>query len=294
MLNSSQLQTTEQVNPIDSSQIVTLHITDRLSVRAYKDCRPAYLETGSIQKGLVLLLDGRELIEEGVGFGVPIVKYEDKTFFSSTADMSIKETFSNCTLTKVYTLDTVSMKKFGQTTYIDNGLYSCLRKSFQILYLKHKKLTPVFNKIMELRDCANIKTEFVKVQPRGTVTVTYQCKSDGINVQADFSKLSLNKCHEVLVLNEQGSSIFQKYVDSSSSMFFGTKIGAWETVTAKQASLLSTNGQIAFSVQNKKGTTLFRGWEHTRKRFSWAGLNYSMRPNTGIFDYSIGLNFKET
>jgi hypothetical protein len=147
---------------------------------------------------------------------------------------------------------------------------------------------------MELRDCANIKTEFVKVQPRGTVTITYQCKSDGIDIQADFSKLSLNNCHEVLVLNEQGSSIFQKYVDSNSSMLFSTKIGAWETVTAKQASLMSTNGQIAFSVQNKKGTTLFRGWEHTKKRFSWAGLSYSMRPNNGIFDYSIGLNFKET
>ena len=138
-----------------------------------------------------------------------------------------------------------------------------------------------------------LKLNSLTVKPRGTVTVTYHCKSDGIDVQADFSKLSLNKCHEVLVLNEQGSSIFQKYVDSSSSMLFGNKIGAWETVTAKQASLLSTNGQIAFSVQNKKGTTLFRGWEQTRKRFSWAGLSYSMRPNNGIFDYSIGLNFKE-
>ncbi len=294
MLTSSQLQTTKQANSIDPDQTVTIQLTDRLSVRIYKDCRPTCLETGSLQKGLVLQLNGNELIEEGIGFGVPIVKYLDKTFFSSTADISIQKNDSNLTLTKVFTLDTVSRKKFGQTTYIDDDLYSPLRKTFQILYLKHKKLTPVFNKIMELRDCANIKTEFVKVQPRGTVTVTYQCKSDGINVQADFSKLSLNNCHEVLVLNEQGSSIFQKYVDSSSSMLFGTKIGAWETVTAKQASLLSTNDQIAFSVQNKKGTTLFRGWEHTKKRFSWAGLSYSMRPNNGIFDYSIGLNFKET
>jgi hypothetical protein len=294
VLTSSQLQTTKQANSINPDQTVTIQLTDHLSVRIYKDCRPTCLETGSLQKGLVLLLDGRELIEEGIGFGVPIVKYMDKTLFSSTADISIQENNSDWTLTKVFTLDKVSRKKFGQTTYIDDDLYSPLRKIFQILYLKHKKLTPVFNKIMELRDCANIKTEFITVQPRGTVTVTYQCKPDGIDVQADFSNLSLNKCQEVLVLNEQGSSIFQKYIDSSSSMLFGTKIGAWETVTAKQASLLSTNGQIAFSVKNKKGTTLFRGWEHTRKRFSWAGLSYSMRPNKGIFDYSIGLNFEET
>jgi len=292
VLTSNQLQTTKQASSIDPDQTLTTQLTDRLSVRIYKDCRPACLETGTLQKGLVLLLDGHELIEEGIGFGVPIVKYVDKTFFSSTADISIQENDSDCTLTKVFTLDTISRKKFGQTTYIDDDLYSPLRKTFQILYLKHKKLTPVFNKIMELRDCANVKTEFVKVQPRGIVTVTYQCKSDGIDVQADFSKLSLNRCHEFLVLNEQGSSIFQKYVDSGDLMLFGTKIGAWENVIAKQASLLSTNGQIAFSVQNKKGTTLFRGWEQTRKRFSWAGLSYSMRPNTGIFDYSIGLSSK--
>ena len=104
---------------------------------------------------------GEELIEEGVGFGVPIVKYEDKTFFSSTADVSIQKTGSAYKLTKVFTLDTVSLKKFGRTTYIDDGLYSPLRKTFQSLYLKHKKLNPLFNKAMELRDLANIKTEFI-------------------------------------------------------------------------------------------------------------------------------------
>ncbi len=195
-------------------------------------------------------------------------------------------------ITKVFTLDTVSLKKFGQATYIDDGLYSPLRKTFQRLYLKHKKLTPLFNKVMELRDLANIKTEFITVKPRGTVTINYHCQPTAINIQADFSKVTLNKCREVLVLNEQGSNVFQKYVDSSGLTLFGNKIGAWETVTADQASLQSAKGQISFSLQKDKDATLFRGWERTRKRFSWAGLSYSMRPNNGIFNYSIGLNFK--
>jgi hypothetical protein len=77
----SQLQTSKNTNLLDSRETVTLQLTDRLSVRLYRDCRPSCLETGALQKGLVLLLDERELIEEGVGFGVPIVRYTDKTFF---------------------------------------------------------------------------------------------------------------------------------------------------------------------------------------------------------------------
>lgn len=272
-------------------QPITLQLTDRLSVRLYKDCRPNCLETGALQKGLVLLLDGEELIEEGVGFGVPVVKYEDKTFFSSKAEVSIKQFGSGFIITKVFTLDTVSLKKLGRTAYIDDAIYSPLRKTFQRLYLKHKKLTPLFNKVMELRDLAKIRTEFITVKPRGTVTVNYHCQPAAINIQADFSKVALNKCQEVLVLNEQGSSIFQKYADTSGTTLFGNKIGAWETVTADQASLQSAKGQISFSLQNDRDATLFRGWERTRKRFSWAGLSYSMRPNNGTFDYSIGLSF---
>lgn len=287
----SQLQTNYQENFLDVEPF-TLQLADHLSVRLYKDCRPKCLETGALQKGLVLLLDGRELIEEGVGFGVPIVKYQDKTFFSGSADVSIQKNGSGFTLTKAYTLDTVSLKKFGQASYIDDGLYSPIRKTFQTLYLKHKKLTPLFNKAMELRELANIKTEFITVKPRGTVIVNYVFSPTVINIQADFSRIALSKCEEVLVLNEQGSMPFEKYVDSSGSNLFGREIGAWETVTADQASMQSARGQISFSLKKRRGTTLFRGWERTRKRFSWAGLSYSMPRNNGVFNYSIGVSFK--
>ena len=168
------------------------------------------METGALQKGLVLLLDGRELIEEGVGFGVPIVRYTDKTFFSSKAEVSVQQSGSDFIIKKVYWLDTVSRKKFGKTAYIDDAIYSPLRKNFQALYIKHKKLSPLFNKLMELRDAANIKTEFVTVKPRGTVKVTYHCKPTAIDIHVDFSKVTLNRCCEVLVLNEQGCGCLSK------------------------------------------------------------------------------------
>jgi hypothetical protein len=269
----------------------TQNLTDHLAVRIYRDCRPIYLETGTLQKGLVLMVDGEELIQEGMGFGVPIVKYADKTFFSSQADVSIRGIGHGIIITKVFTLDTVSLKKFGRATYINDTLYTPLRKAFESLYLKNKRLTPFFNKAMEFRDLANIKTEFIKVKPRGKVTMSYRFQSNNIvDIRADFSEVTLNKCVEMLVLNEQGSSFFQRYSDSSGLNLVCHKIGAWETVTADQASLEGARQQISFCLQNHRGTRLFRGWESTRKRFSWAGLSYSLRPNNDIFAYSIGLS----
>jgi hypothetical protein len=283
----TKLQSTDLTEPI------TVNLSDRLAVKLYKDCRPNCLETGALQKGLVLLVDGNELIEEGMGFGVPIVRYADKTFFSSTAEVSIRKVGSESILTKIYSLDTVSMKKFGQASYIDDDLYSSLRKTFQMLYLKHKKLTPIFNKAMELRDLANIKTEFITVKPRGTITVTYHCQPTTIIIQIDFSNITLNKCLELIVLNEQGSRVFKRYVDSNGLTLLGSKIGAWEEVTAKRASLQSAKQEVSFILQKKDGVQLFRGWEQTRKRFSWAGLSYSLVPNKGLFTYTIGLELQK-
>jgi hypothetical protein len=270
----------------------TVPLTDRLSVRLYKDCRPSCLETAALQKGLVLLLNGKELIEEGVGFGVPVVKYADKTFFSSTAEVALERSGIGYTLTKAFTIDTVSMKKLGNSSYIDDKIYSSLRKTFQLLYLKHGRLNPLFNKVMEIRNLFNIKTEFLNVKPRGTIIVTYNCQPNKIDITADYADISLNQCQEVLLLNEQGSSIFQAYTDSSGKRLVGNKIGAWNRVVADTAALQSSKGQLGFSLQSIDGASLFRGYEHTRKRFSWAGLSYSLKPMDGAVRYSIALNYK--
>lgn len=284
--NGSKSLATNLVEP------VTISLDDRLSVRLYADSRPHCLETASLQKGLVLMLDGEELIEEGVGFGVPVVKYEHKTYFSTSAEVSLEKNHLAHKLKKTYFLGAISRKKLWRASYINDGLYSSVHKKFEKLYLKHKNLSPFFNEIMELREIAKIKTEFVETEPQGAITVSYKIQPTVISVSFDFSDLTLNSCKEVLVLNEQGSSFFRKYVDASGLRLDGNKIGAWDAVTAGNASILNTNEQVEFSLQNIVGATLFRGWEKTRNRFSWAGLSYSIRPNQGTFEYDIRVSLK--
>jgi hypothetical protein len=279
----------EQLAPLEDA--ITVDISDQLSLRLYRDCRPSCLETSPLQKGLVLLLNGHELIEEGVGFGVPVVKYIDKTFFPSKAQVCIEKSGSEWILKKTFTLDLVSMKKLGNARYINDGVYSWLRKAFELLYLKHRKLNSLFNKAMELRELFNIKTEFLPVKPRGTIQVTYHCQAQGVKIHADFSQLSLKGCQEVLLLNEQGSSFFQRYADSSGEILVGNKIGAWDKVEAKEASLQSGGEYLKFSLQKVEGAQLFRGYERTRERFSWVGLSYAVPPRRRVFEYSVALSY---
>ena len=88
---------------------------------------------------------------------------------------------------------------------------------------------------MELREIAKVKTEFLKVKSRGAITVNYEIQPTVINVSVDCSDLMLSACQEILVLNEQGSTIFGEYTDTSGLKLVGNKIGAWDAVTADSA-----------------------------------------------------------
>ena len=270
---------------------ITIQLNDRLSLRVYKDNKPNCLETAPLQKGLILVYDGKELIEEGVGFGVPVVKYKDKTYFSSSAQVSMRKDGQFYILEKQYTLDAVSRKRFFKA-YVNDGFYSVIHKLFERAYLGHNALAPFNNKLMEFRQTLKIKTEFCKVNPRGTITSQYLFKPNSIQTTVDISNLQLQNCLEILVLNEQGASNFQNYSDSDGIKLSGNKIGAWNAVKAKEASLTNANGTLGFTLENGGSSMLFRGWEKTKNRFSWAGLSYSMLPKVRFFKYNIKIFYK--
>ena len=74
---------------------------DGLALRLYSDTRPLVGKIASLQKGLVLVQDGRELIQEGYGFGAPIVVYDGRAYLAREAEV---EAVTRTTLSKRFVI----------------------------------------------------------------------------------------------------------------------------------------------------------------------------------------------
>jgi len=241
-----------------------------------------------LQKGLVLVVDGSEIVEEGAGFGVPILKYSDKTFFSRTATVYVKEKDDKSTLiVKVFSLDTVSKKQM-QGAFINDSFYSVFHEIFEKVYLNYGKMRPIFDWIMRLRKTMGIETYFAKVSSRGNATFQYLCYPDHIKVCADFSKVDMTHCREILILNEQGASFFRK-IRNSKVVLQDRQIGAWIKNGSELVEFSDFEGRISFSADELDNATLYYGREQVKGRFSWAGIIYSLNPKTLLFNYTIRL-----
>jgi hypothetical protein len=140
---------------------------------------------------------------------------------------------------------------------------------------------------MELRNTLKVQTDFITVKPRGTAIFKYSCRPDEVQVTTELSMLELDRCEEILILNEQGSSFFRRYADSSGLLLFDRRIGAWARIVADEASFSDLKQELTFTVRNRSSAALFRGWEKTRGRFSWAGLAYSLSSRNSTFCYSL-------
>ncbi len=84
---------------------VTVPLHGALAVRLYADPRPHVGKVASLQKGLVLVCEGREIVEEGFGFGLPIVQVGDVAYLSRHASTSLVQREGRTTLVKSYTID---------------------------------------------------------------------------------------------------------------------------------------------------------------------------------------------
>jgi hypothetical protein len=258
---------------------------DKVSFRLYKDTRPHHLETATLQKGLVLTLNEKELVEEGVGFGVPAAIFPDKTYFSGSSSLEIKEKGLTEAVIKNFHLDMISRKSLWKAL-VNDRLYKLLTGSFVRAYRNSPNSRSVIFPLIKLRNKFGIRTMFTRVESRGVVKVTYTIKRRKMNIRADFSALD-KRCLRVLLLNEQGSTFFNRFFDANSLSLSGDKIGPWDLIKADWGCLSDSHNTLSFCLRNVPNSRLFRGREHVPGRLAWAGMTYEVSPDLGHFNYQL-------
>jgi hypothetical protein len=137
---------------------------------------------------------------------------------------------------------------------------------------------------MELRRALGLRTEFVRVRSRGMVNITYTL-SGSMQIKVDLTGLDTRGCKEILILNEQDGDFFRRYFDGEEVT--GDKIEAWRQVISENASFSDAKGSLMFALKKINGSSLFSGREHVKRCLSWSGLNYSLRPGTQDFTYTL-------
>jgi hypothetical protein len=285
------MPSSDSCNRVKRSHIIqrtpcTIPLHGNIVLRVYADTSPCNLEIARLQKGLVLTLDGRELIEEGVGFGVPVLVFSDRTYFSGSALVSIHVEGVDRVIVKRFVMDTISRKRWKDRFFVDNALYRLFSGSLAGVYRDHRSLGRAIFPLIKLRNVVGIRTHFTEAKPRGEVVMTYRVKRSDVSIRADMTQMNRNGCRKVLLLNEQGANFFRRFMDSSSGVA-RRRIGAWELIRADRACFSSEDGRLSFCLKRLPGSMLFAGRELIEGRLAWAGMGYELDPGTGSFDYDV-------
>jgi hypothetical protein len=233
--------------------------------------------TDRLQKGLLLYRGDKELSGEGVGFGVPILKFGFETVFAGSASVVSSES-NNIVID--YAMNLVPRMTSGEEErLIKSAAFYRLKEFFSLL---HREMRP-FRKILARgskisKSILGLRTRFEETNTVAVARVAYKIDPacDTVKVTADLTGLKKVNPSEVIIANELGASRFDFFRDSKGAARKGKAIGTWNETKAGSNTLADLRDGIGFTLQCVPGARLFRGREMVVGRLNWAGLNYSI------------------
>ncbi len=265
-----------------------LTISDSMALKVYSNTNPQNMKIAGLQKGLVLLCNGSDVIGEGIGFGVPIAKYSCGTVFSGSSSLYVRRMGDITEIRKEFYMDLTSRDRFRSFKLKIPGIQA-LSDFFCFQYQRHKRLVRPVLIVRGLFFKFGVKSSFMKSPHKGIVIVTYIMDQNRIQVKLNFSQLEQTDLAKVFILNEQGAHFFRTYADSEGMRLVDEKIGAWDNVTAESAKIANEQNKIGFSLKNIEGSKLKRGRELMEGSLNWIGLDYELDPKYCNFEYEIEL-----
>ncbi|MHB8086033.1 MAG: hypothetical protein ACYDHZ_09415 [Dehalococcoidia bacterium] len=276
---------------LDGHFSLTLFQTLSGTVSIFFDSTPNRLNNYAadrIQKGLVLDCGEKELVEEGTGFGVPVLKFGSEAFFPGAARLCCYKDGEPVQLTVEYDLNLVH-RMSSHNKLIDTSTFYSAKEFFSWLHRKYPPLrSPLATGADAIKCIAGLQSRFEVIPTVATINTVYFVYPDGlILVTLDLSGLPKNRRAEVIICNEMGANYFDGYEDSNGIILSGKAIGTWDEMQTARGSLTDSCHGIKFTVPRVKGARLFRGRELVPGRLAWSGLNYVLTQVPRVFTYEI-------
>lgn len=245
-----------------------------------------------LQKGLILISDGQELAEEGIGFGVPVLKQGIKTIFAGEIELTWLNEGSRQEMSVIYFMNLEERLTSQSLGSIKSRSLHQIKNHLADLYRRFPiSRGPLITLSNLLRSRFGWQTTFEDVGCKHAVKVNYafDIKTRTIAVAMDTTGVPMDGVTEVILMNEQGAHYFDTYSDSSGLLLQGEAIGSWDIVTSEAASFHSSAHRLAFTLQQINGVRLYRGRELIGSRLAWAGFGYSLPPSNQRFSYTLGI-----
>ncbi len=255
-------------------------------IENYPSCR--------MQKGPVLVHGNKDLSEEGIGFGVPLFRFGQKTLFPGSGCVTLKEDADRTIIEIEYDLNLREMI-FVNGRRIESRTFYTIKETLSRLHREYPFLREFLTQgSITVRRVFAIETRFQEVASAGQASVEYDIRTDGlIHIRADMSRVKTDGCTEVTIMNEQGANYFDTYRDSKGRILVRDEIGSWQVTSSDEASFIDSHDGLAFTLSRVSGSRMFYGRELVTNRLAWSGVAYSISPHRKDFSYDIRIGARK-
>ena len=247
--------------------------------------RSGNFPSSRIQKGLILCWKDLDLSEEGVGFGMPVLKLGTESIFPGSWKMSADRCDGHTMVKAEYTMNLVARMSKGDNV-IKNHVFCLACNLFSKIHRDKPKLRESLSNLSGiLRQSMGLKDAFCEISSPGSVSATYLIIGSKVDVFLKFPQI--DGCTEKIVLNELGANWFDTYMDSDGCVLKGNEIGSWDEIHAEEATFQDPSDGLSFTLKTVDGARMFRGRELVPGRLAWSGLAYVLSPQRDELAYSI-------
>jgi hypothetical protein len=269
------------------NQTTDMRFGPGLSLRFYADSRPHAFQTARLHKGAVVVCNGAELVEEALGFGVPVCRYLDGTRFSLRAETFIDDSKENPTLTKIYDMNGVASKRFRGLRIGRESPLARLLGVPEKGYRGFRRFRTEATMMLDIVSLLGMRNEYLESRSKGRVAVTYREIDRCLRIEAALHELSREGLQSIVFANEQGGRSFSEYKDSTGIKLHDRQIEPWQAAEAEWASLHSRVFDVGFRLTPPSKWLIVRGREVVRDRISWSGLDLFCADPPQVVEYLI-------